>query len=380
MAFRDGPFENLKVPLAWTAAVMVVVALIVAGMLLIGDRPRAGGQESYAGARSVAREATTPVGRVLSAPVRWTRAAGAGIGGYFFAASENRRLKAEIRELEAWRDEAIALKSVNARYEALLGVRTEPPIPMVTARTVTEARGPFSNARLLDVGSRRQVRIGNPVVDEHGLVGRVIGVSPNASRMLMLTDVASKTPVLIERTGARALMVGDGSGGPRLDYVRGDASMQAGDRVLTSGDGGALPRGLPVGVVASGVDGRWRVKLFSDRGPIDYVRVLLFQDFSQLADTAALNAPPLVSLDTAPAPTAAQATAIADVAARRQAAAQAAAERVRTAQAAPSPQPLPTPPAGERPAPTAPRPSLNAQPAQTQPQAPPEPAPDGDEG
>ncbi len=392
MAFRDGPFENLKLPLAWTAAAVVLAALVLAIFLLVGDRTRAGA-ESYAGARAAAQEATSPVGRVLSAPVRWVRSAGAGVGGYFFAVSENRRLKAEIRELEAWRDEAIAMKSVNTRYEALLGIRTEPPVPMVTARAVTEARGPFSNARLLDVGSRREVRIGNPVIDEHGLVGRIVGVSPNASRMLMLTDISSRTPVMIERTGARALMIGDASGGPRLDYLRGGDAMQAGDRILTSGDGGALPRGLPVGVAARGADGRWRVKLFSDRGPIDYVRVLLFQDFSQLADTAALNAPPLVSLGTAPPPDAAQAAAIADVAARRQAAAEAAAAQVRAAQAAPppavaAPGPAASPPAARpRPAPP-PGSASRAPPAPTQPQtqpAPVEPAPtspnaDGEEG
>lgn len=334
MAFRDGPFENLKVPLAWTAAAAVVVALVVAVILMIGDRRQPGGDEAYAGARGAARSVAAPVGGALSAPVRWTGAVFDHIGGYFFAVSENRRLKAEMVELQAWRDDAIALKSLNGRYEAMLGVRTDPPVPMVTGRTVSDARGPYSQARLINLGSGAGVRIGNPVVDEHGLVGRIVGVSGGASRMLMLTDVSSKIPVMIERTDARALLSGDGSGNPRLEFVRGQDAVQAGDRILTSGDGGALPRGLPVGVVGRGADGRWRIKLFSDRGPIDYVRVLLFQDFGQLADEAALNAPPLAGLATAPPPDAAQAAAIANVEARRRAAAETAAERQRIAQAA----------------------------------------------
>ena len=52
MAFRDGPFENLKVPLAWTAAVMVVVGLVGAGMLLLGDRRGAQDVDGYAPARA----------------------------------------------------------------------------------------------------------------------------------------------------------------------------------------------------------------------------------------------------------------------------------------------------------------------------------------
>ncbi|WP_292069163.1 rod shape-determining protein MreC [Brevundimonas sp. UBA7534] len=331
MAFRDGPFENLKVPLTWTAAVVVVVALVGAVLLLVTDRRSDDGVSSYGALRGGAEAVAAPVGGVLSAPVRWVGAVGDYIGGYFFAVSENRRLKAEIEDLRAWRDEAIALKNVNSRYEAMMALRTEPPMPMVTARAISDVRGPFNRARLLDAGEAKGVRIGNPVMNEFGLAGRVTGVTGGVSRMVLLTDVASRVPVLIERTDARAMLVGDGGENPRLDYVRGAGALQPGDRVLSSGDGGGVPRGLPVGVVARGVDGAWRVKLFSDRGPIDYVRILLFQNFAQLISPEALNAPPLAGLTTAPEPTPEQAARIADVAARRRAEAEAQAERTRVA-------------------------------------------------
>jgi len=334
VAFRDGPFENLKVPLAWTAAVVAVVAMIAAGLLLISDRGTPDGGSSYGPARGAAETVTGPVSGILAAPVRWVGAVTDYVGGYFFAVSENRRLKAELAELQPWRDQAIALKNVNARYEAMLGLRTEPAVPMVTARAISDARGPFNRAKLVDVGSSKGVRIGNPVITEHGLVGRVVGVSGGVSRVVLLTDVASRTPVLVDRTDARAMLTGDGSGNPRLEFVRGAGSVQAGDRILSSGDGGGLPRGIPIGVAAKGIDGSWRVKLFSDRGPVDYVRVLLFQDFGQLIDPNALNAPPLAGLTTAPPPSAEQAGAIDDANARRQAAAQAQAERARIAAAA----------------------------------------------
>jgi len=342
VAFRDGPFENIKVPLAWTAAVVVVVGIVGAAMLLLGDSRGSQG-EGYAPARAGFETGAAPVGGVLSAPVRWTGNAVDYVKGYFFAVSENRRLRAEIVELNAWRDEALALKNINGRYEQMLGVKTEPPIPMVTGLAITDARGPFARSRLLNIGAAKGARVGNPVLSEHGLVGRIMGVSAGNSRMLLLTDVASRTPVLVERTDARAMLTGDGSGSPRLDYVRGQGAVQEGDRIMTSGDGGGFPRGLPIGVAAKGVDGTWRVKLFSDRTAIDYVRVLLFQDFSQLADQNALNAPPLASLAAAPPPTPAQAAAIQDVATRRAAAAAATAERVRAANAVPPPAPVPAP-------------------------------------
>ncbi len=379
MAFRDGPFENIKVPLAWTAAVVVVVAVIGAVVLLLGDRTTSEGGSTMGAARGGFEAAAGPVGGVFAAPVRWAGAARDYVGGYFFAIGENRRLKAEIAELRGWRDEAIAQKNINGRYEALLGLRTEPPVPMATGRAISESRGPFSNAKLIDVGSAKGVRIGNPVVTEHGLVGRVTGVTSGVSRVVLLTDVASRTPVMIERTDARAMLTGDGGDSPRLEFIRGSGSIKAGDRILSSGDGGGLPRGLPVGVAAKGVDGAWRVKLFSDHGAIDYVRVLLFQSFGQLVSPNALNAPPLAGLSTAPEPSAAEVGAIRDAAARRAAAQQAQAERARAAAATPAPTPAPTAaPTAARPAVTSPRPAASTpSPAPVAPSPAPAPAPGG---
>lgn len=379
MAFRDGPFENIKVPLAWTAAVVVVVAVIGAVVLLLGDRTTSEGGSTMGAARGGFEAAAGPVGGVFAAPVRWAGAARDYVGGYFFAIGENRRLKAEIAELRAWRDEAIAQKNINGRYEALLGLRTEPPVPMATGRAISESRGPFSNAKLIDVGSAKGVRIGNPVVTEHGLVGRVTGVTGGVSRVVLLTDVASRTPVMIERTDARAMLTGDGGDSPRLEFIRGSGSIKAGDRILSSGDGGGLPRGLPVGVAAKGVDGAWRVKLFSDHGAIDYVRVLLFQSFGQLVSPNALNAPPLAGLTTAPEPSAAEVGAIRDAAARRAAAQQAQAERARAAAATPAPTPAPAAaPTAARPGVTSPRPAASTpSPVPVAPSPAPAPAPGG---
>jgi len=300
VAFRDGPFENLKVPLVWTAVGAVVIGIVAAVLLLLSDRRD--GASPYGAVRNGGDAAAGPVGGILAAPVRFVGSVSDAIGGYFFAVEENRRLKAEIKELQPWRDQAIALKNVNARYEAMLGIRTEPAVPLARARSISDARGPFARARLIDAGSAAGIAVGHPVINEHGLVGRVIGTSGNVSRVLLVTDVASRIPVLVDRTDARAMLTGDGSGNPRLEFVRGFGSVQSGDRILTSGDGGGLPRGLPVGVVARGIDRSWRVKLFSDRAAIDYVSVMKFQDFSLLVPPEVLSAPPLAGLPDAPPP------------------------------------------------------------------------------
>ena len=289
MSLRDSQFGELKVPLTWTAAAALVVAAVIAAALLMTDRRETLEGQAYGALRGATDSVLAPVGDALSAPGRWTGAGIEAIRGYFFAVSENRRLKAELKEMRQWRDVALALKNENGRFRSLLGLKTDPPIPMVAARVVTDARGPFADTRIANAGSDAGVRPGNPVMSEYGLVGRVIGVTGNASRVLMVTDVASRTPVMVDRTNARAILTGDGGPNPRLDYLRGQEPVREGDRIITSGDGGILPRGLPVGFAVKGLDGKWRVVLASDKGPIDFVRILLFQDFTQVINRAQMD-------------------------------------------------------------------------------------------
>lgn len=289
MSLRDNPLGELKVPLTWTAGIVFLVVLIASVAILLADRREAFDTDAYGRPRTLSDKVMAPVGEVLSTPGRVAGEGLDGIRGYFFAVSENRRLKAELKAMQRWRDTAIQLRDVNDRYRALLGLNTDPPIPMATARVVTDSRGPFANSRLADAGSEKGIRVGNPVMSENGLVGRIIGVTEGVSRILLLTDVASRTPVMIDRSNARAILTGDGGPNPKLEYLRGQNPVQNGDLVMTSGDGGLFPRGLPVGVAVKGLDGRWRVVLASDKAPVDYVRILLFKDFSQVADKAALD-------------------------------------------------------------------------------------------
>ena len=278
----------------------VIVAGVIAVALLVNDRRETLQDEAYGAARRAVDTAAAPVSGVIAAPGRWTGQGMSWIGSYFFVASENRKLRAQMAEMRRWRDTALALQDQNERYQALLGLKINPPIPMVAARVVSESRGPFANARLADAGEERGVVVGNPVISDRGLVGRVVGVARGASRVLLLSDIASRTPVMIDRTNARAILTGDGGPNPKLEYLRGRDPVKQGDRIVTSGDGGVLPRGLPVGVAVKGIDGRWRVALAADSSAIDFVQILKFVDFSQLADKQALSAihvPPVTTED-----------------------------------------------------------------------------------
>jgi rod shape-determining protein MreC len=265
--FREGPLGDLKVPLTWTAAVALIVAVVIAVAFLLADRRETLQHQAYGVTRQTVDVVSKPVSGVIAAPGRWTGLGVDFVSSYFFTASENRRLKAELKRCAAIATRALARGRQEPELPSLLGLRTDPPIPMVAARVVSDTRGPFANTRLADAGSEKGVVVGNPVMNERGLVGRVVGVPNGASRVLLLTDIASRTPVMIDRTNARAILTGDGGPNPKLEYLRGVDPIKEGDRVVTSGDGGVVPRGLPVGAAVKGLDGRWRVVLFADDAP-----------------------------------------------------------------------------------------------------------------
>ena len=96
---------------------------------------------------------------------------------------------------------------------------------------------------ILNAGAREGVRKGSPVVTGDGLVGRIAGVGYRSARVLLITDLNSRIPVLVEPTGMRAILAGDNSDRPRLIRLPPGATVSPGERVSTSGRAGAFPAG-----------------------------------------------------------------------------------------------------------------------------------------
>jgi rod shape-determining protein MreC len=118
-----------------------------------------------------------------------------------------------------------------------------------------------------------------------GLVGRIAEVGDRASRVLLLTDLNSRIPVTLQGSHERAILAGDNSPRPLLAYLAPNAKPEVGERVVTSGDGGVFPPGIPVGVIVS-VGGQVRVATSSDLSVIDYVKIVDFGLSGMLPPTA----------------------------------------------------------------------------------------------
>jgi len=195
---------------------------------------------------------------------------------FFDVYSENRELRREIQRLRAWRETARQLEEQNTQLRALNNVRLAPHSTFVTGDVIADSGGPFLQSALVNVGARDGVVDGSAAVDGNGLVGRVVGVGKHATRLLLLTDFSSRVPVLVQPSGLRAILAGDSTPAPVLEFLESPDEVNPGDPVRTSGDGGVFPPDLPVGRLIALPGGTWRVALSADYARLEFVRLLRY--------------------------------------------------------------------------------------------------------
>lgn len=204
---------------------------------------------------------------------------------------QNKALRREIQALRAWREAARLLEEENAQLRALNNVRLARRISFVTGDVFADSGGPFRHAALVNVGRRDEIKDGAAAMDGAGLVGRVVGVGERASRLLLLTDYSSRVPVIVQPGARRAVLVGDGSGQPRLDFLEEIEQVEPGDLIETSGDGGVFPPDLPVGNVVISPNGTRRANLFADYGQLEFVRLLRYEPDTEIDQPGGLVRP-----------------------------------------------------------------------------------------
>lgn len=210
---------------------------------------------------------------------------------------QNQELRRELQQMRAWKEAAVQLEQQNAKLLAQNQVRLDPKLTSVSGVVLADSGSPFRQSVLLNVGSRDGIVDGWATMDGLGLVGRISGVGNSTSRVVLLTDTSSRIPVTIQPSGQKAILSGDNTPFPAVDFLENPDQVRPGDRVVSSGDGGVFPAGLLVGQVMQGQDRRLRVRLAADYGRLDFLRVLRSHPAEQLHDAGPLIPPP-----TAPGP------------------------------------------------------------------------------
>lgn len=202
--------------------------------------------------RQVAAVIVYPIQRVATAPASIMRRAAEFFVTHSSLRADNARLAGENLANAASLQQLMALQAENRQLRELLAARERLVVKPVAAEVLYAARDPFSRKIVVDKGSQHDIRAGQPVIDQTGVVGQVTRVYPWLSEITLITDKGQFVPVQNLRNGLRAVLAGTGSDGALdLRFIPLNADYQNGDRLVTSGIDGVYPPGLPVAQVSN---------------------------------------------------------------------------------------------------------------------------------
>lgn len=236
-------------------------------------------------ARATVLDFFEPVLSVFAGPAHWVNGRASDVGEFFRLHDELDRLRDENEALRQYQDEVRQLRREVAYYTAMTDVELPPAQRFVDARVIGESAGPFSRSLIVSAGTNSQVFDGSAVVDDAGLLGYVSLAGRRAARVVPLTDANSRIPVVIlaadgsGREVNQALLTGRSAGAPVLDVFaqRLEQPPVPGQRIVTSGAGGMMPRGIPIGEVST-IDGdKVAVRLDANTATPHLVRVIDFR-------------------------------------------------------------------------------------------------------
>ena len=180
---------------------------------------------------------------------------------------ENNELKNNISKTDF-------LELENSQLRKLIDEQIESSSNLVSARVMIDKQSPYLNSFVINIGSNKGIKNGMAVLDGKNFIGRIVDVNFFSSRVLLVSDLNSKIPVLSEPSGSHAILSGHGTNEPTLEYLSKNSGIQDGDKIYTSGKEGIFTPGLVVGK-AKIEKNKIKVLLFADLDQITFVNINL---------------------------------------------------------------------------------------------------------
>lgn len=257
----------------------VLVLMILASFILLASSLYSAEASVFKRARESVMDFAAPALEALSRPFAFVQDRVGDVRDYFNVLEKNQALREENAELRQWMEEAIRLRGAVKSFERLQDFAADLETTPIDAFIIGESNDAFSKSMLVNAGAEDGVRRGMAVIDENGLLGRIIEVGRRSSRVLLLSDVQSGVPVFVEETGLEGILKGRTGGRPVIDFAAATVPVEfkPGQRVITSGAGGALPRGIVVGRVIGDAKGQAVVDLKAKYASARLVRVINYQ-------------------------------------------------------------------------------------------------------
>ena len=185
--------------------------------------------------------------------------------------NDHDQLKEKFKSLRGKELDNEYLKFENERLRKLIDeyiINTDE----LVAKVLLDKESPFLRSIILNKGSKDKIRIGMAVLDGPYLVGKVVEVNYATSRVLLISDLNSKIPVILEPGDIQSIMSGSGKNKGQIQYFKTENTLNEKKIVFTSGSGGIFKSGIPIGEIISGEE----IKFFSDLSQLTFVKVVSF--------------------------------------------------------------------------------------------------------
>ncbi|MBL0317991.1 MAG: rod shape-determining protein MreC [Alphaproteobacteria bacterium] len=226
--------------------------------------------------RTVSMDRLVPVMEVVSSPFTVIKNSYEILRNLTFLRSENERLRIENTRLRNVALTATYVQAENKQLRELLKVPPELKPTYITALVVSSTTGNYVRSATINVGKDNGVEEGQIVINEYGLVGRIIEVGKHSARILLIHDVQSRIPVISSVSQERAIAAGMDGDNLMLMFVPDETHIAPGEIVYTSGDGHYFPQGLIVGKVGKKKANEITVIPSVQRHKLKYVHVVKY--------------------------------------------------------------------------------------------------------
>ena len=186
--------------------------------------------------------------------------------------SSYRELKKENKELKNNISKSDFLELENTQLRKLIEEQVSSPSNLLSARVMLDKQSPYLNSFIINIGSNKDIKNGMAALDGKNFIGRIVDVNFFSSRVLLVSDLNSKIPVITEPSARHGILSGHGKNKPTLEYLPENHNIQPGDKVYTSGKEGIFPTGIPIGEVKI-ENGIIKVSLFSDLSQVSFINI-----------------------------------------------------------------------------------------------------------
>ena len=194
------------------------------------------------------------------------------IGSHINLYESYNKLKIENSELKNNISRSDFLELENSQLRKLIEEQVTSSSNLVSARVMLDKQSPYLNSLIINIGSNKNIKNGMAVLDGKNFIGRIVDVNFFSSRVLLISDLNSKIPVIVEPHGYHAILSGRGKKDHILEYLPENNLIENGDKIFTSGKEGIFSPGIPIGAIKV-AQNKIQVDLFSDLNQITYVNI-----------------------------------------------------------------------------------------------------------